>query len=168
MKNRFCILFAGAIGSSKTPIANYLSGILGLPSLSNDIIRREIVEDLKKFSQEKYLKRRDERLLDILRSGSSFIFDASIDRSWEQVKTELEKYGYEFFIISLNPSKKFLKKLWEVKNYSDLEALDRTFVEHKTFLNKYQSLIGLNITDKTFNSRIQLSFDAITKWMKIK
>ncbi len=40
------ILFAGAVGSGKTPISNYLSYKLNLPIYNNDAIRSEVIEDL--------------------------------------------------------------------------------------------------------------------------
>ena len=43
MKNnkKFCITFAGAVGGSKTPIANFLSTKLNLPVFNNDAIRSQ-------------------------------------------------------------------------------------------------------------------------------
>ena len=164
IKDKFCIIFAGAIGSSKTPIANYLSGKLNLPCLSNDNIRIEITEDLGKFNQEEYIKRRDERLQDILKRNISFIFDASIDRSWRTLKKELNKFDYKWFIISLDLSKELLKEIYKNKSYTNLIAMDRTIKEHEIFLKRYQDEIGLHISDKEFNHRMQLSFKAIINW----
>jgi len=44
-ENKFCLTFAGAAGSSKTPISNYLSTKLLLPVFNNDAIRTEVIED---------------------------------------------------------------------------------------------------------------------------
>jgi cytidylate kinase len=46
---KICITFAGAVGSSKTPISNYLSSRLNLPIFNNDTIRSEVIEDLGVF-----------------------------------------------------------------------------------------------------------------------
>ena len=80
---KFCIVFSGAIGSSKTPISNFLSGKLNLPILCNDSLRIEITEDLGGFDEKAYASIVNKRLKEILREGISFIYDASIDRSWE-------------------------------------------------------------------------------------
>ena len=42
---KICITFAGCVGSSKTPISNYLSTKLNLPIFNNDAIRSEIIEN---------------------------------------------------------------------------------------------------------------------------
>lgn len=39
---KFCVTFAGAVGSSKTPVTHYLSCAFCLPILSNDAIRTEV------------------------------------------------------------------------------------------------------------------------------
>lgn len=51
---QICILFAGPIGSGKSPIANYLSYKLNLPIFNNDTIRTEVREDLLKMDVEEY------------------------------------------------------------------------------------------------------------------
>lgn len=63
-----CITFAGAIGSSKSPIANYLSISLGLPIFNNDSIRSEVTEDLGILDSKEYLKRRNKRFQELLKS----------------------------------------------------------------------------------------------------
>lgn len=168
MKNKFCILFAGAMGSSKTPIAHYLSYKLSLPILNHDILRREVGEDLLEFIQEKYEEKRDERLLDLLKRGASFIYDASIDRSWREnnLKRKLIKFGYRYFIISIDLSGEFLKKLYKVKGYQDLEGLNRTVNDHNAFLDEYGDIVGVNISDENFKNRLKLSLEAVENWMK--
>jgi adenylylsulfate kinase-like enzyme len=68
--NKFCLTFAGVVGSSKTPITNYLSGQLNLPVLNNDAIRTEVLEDLGEFNFDEYIKRRNERAESILKKIS--------------------------------------------------------------------------------------------------
>jgi adenylylsulfate kinase-like enzyme len=108
---KYCLTFAGAVGSSKTPIANFLSTKLNLPIFSNDAIRSEVIEDLGKLDQEGYIKRRNDRLTAIAKSGMAFIYDASVDREWMDLKMHLVDYGYDWYIISLDLSKKLLKRL---------------------------------------------------------
>lgn len=81
-----CIAFAGVVGSSKTPIANYLSCKLNLPVFNNDAIRSGVIEDLGMLDTKVYEKRRDERLKEIIKNKISFICDASIDRSFRSWK----------------------------------------------------------------------------------
>lgn len=61
MNQGYCILFAGAIGSGKSPIANYLSYKFNLPVFNNDIIRTEVKEDLLRMDEEEYERRRSQR-----------------------------------------------------------------------------------------------------------
>ncbi|MCC6563838.1 hypothetical protein IT087_03015, partial [Candidatus Uhrbacteria bacterium] len=58
----YCISFAGAIGSSKTPIAHYLSLKLGLPIHNNDVVRTEVKEEFGELREGEYEKRRDQRI----------------------------------------------------------------------------------------------------------
>ncbi len=57
MKQPICITFAAPVGSSKTPISNYLSGKLNLPIYNNEAARSEIIED-KGFLDEKNFTKR--------------------------------------------------------------------------------------------------------------
>jgi adenylylsulfate kinase-like enzyme len=67
MKKKVCIIFAGAVGSSKTPISNYLSIKLNLPIFNNDAIRSEVIEDLGFFDSNEHIKRRNSRLEEIIK-----------------------------------------------------------------------------------------------------
>lgn len=80
---KYIVTFAGSPGSSKTPIATYLSGKFGLPIFNNDSIRTEVTEDLLKFNEEEFRQRSLKRLNDLFNQGDSFILDASIDREWK-------------------------------------------------------------------------------------
>ncbi len=142
-----------------------------MPVFNNDVIRTEVSEDFRNSGEAgevergaAYLFRRDERLYNILKKGESFILDASIDRRWEFIKLALETHRYNWFIISLDLSKKFLLKLYEAKGYEISDALDRTLKEHNFFLKRHAKEIGLHISDKNFRNRMKLSIEAVKKW----
>lgn len=164
---KLCITFAGAVGSSKTPISNYISTKTNLPIFNNDAIRSEVIEDLGYLDNEEQLKRRKNRLNDILKSGVSFITDASIDRNWEKFKEQLKNNNYQRFIISMNLSKKLLTKLYKAKKYTEsLAYIDKLLEDHKKFLEKYSKDVGINIDDKKFPNRLEEVFQAVKSWLK--
>ena len=167
MANRFLITFAGAIGSSKTPIAYYLSWKLNLPIFSNDSIRSEVIEDIGTLNIKEYQKRRDKRLKEIVKNGLPFIYDASVDREWNNLKDKVKPFGYKIFIISLDLSKKFLISLCKKKGYKEtLKRMDNLIAEHKLFLLNYKHKVKLHISDKNFNNRLELSYRKIRSWLK--
>ncbi len=166
MKKKFVILFAGAVGSSKTPIAYYLSWNLNLPIFNNDAIRSEIVEDVAIFKDEEYIKRRDNRLDEIIKNGLSFIYDASIDREWSRLRQIVENHDYKFFIISLDLSKEFLASLYKIKGYHEtLARIENLVLDHQNFLKQYPEAVGLNISEDQFNNRLELSLKSVKKWL---
>ncbi len=166
---KICITFAGAVGSSKTPISNYLSTKLSLPVFNNDAIRSEVIEDLGVLNAKEYLKRRNSRLKEIIEYGNSFIYDASIDREWKKFKGKLISSNYDFFIISIDLSKNFLIKLYKAKKYFEsLERIDELIQDHDNFLNKYSDEICLHITDKNFIKRIQISYKSVKQYLEQK
>ena len=164
--NKFCITFAGVPGSSKTPIASYLSYELGLPAFNNDVLRTEVLEDLKEFNQNEYEKRRDERLKDLLGRGVCFIYDASVDREWDKLKSWLEEAGYEWFVISLDFSYEFMQRLQETKGYTEsIQSLDESVKQHRKFVMDYSSDIGFHLTDDQFPNRLAVCLDAAKRWL---
>ncbi|MFA6424348.1 MAG: hypothetical protein WCV83_03515 [Candidatus Magasanikbacteria bacterium] len=168
MSKRICITFAGAIGSSKTPIANYLSVKLNLPVFNNDAVRTEVTEDLGKFDSVEHIKRRNKRLKEITKSGISFICDLSVDREWKMLKKLLVKNKYRWFIISLDLSKQFLIKLYKVKGYSNsLNVLDKFWNDHDNFIKNNGNEIGLHISDVDFKNRCETSFKKVRKYLNV-
>lgn len=162
----FCVTFAGAVGSSKTPIATYLSWNLGLPVFNNDAIRSEIAEDLGSCPLDEYIKRRLERTPKLLAYNRSFIHDASVDREWDRLKEVLDGAGYDVFVISLDLSRELLEKLYLAKGYHEsLERLDQLMADHATFLDRYQSVVGCTITDETFSHRLEMAREEVEKWI---
>ncbi len=156
--SKICILFAGPIGSGKTPIANYLSYKLDLPVLNSDTIRVEVIEDLLHFEEKEFDKRRADRLREITESGTSFIYDASIDRKWKEYKELATSNGYTPIIISLDFSKEKLVELYKAKGYTAFDALDRTFEDHKRFLEQYSTEVSVSIKDEEFSDRLQIAY----------
>ena len=126
---KFIITFAGAIGSSKTPISHYLSIKLNLPIFNNDAIRSEVKGDMGFLDEEEYIRRRDIRLKEILNSGIPFIYDASIDRAWKDKKEYIIQAQYEPYIISLDFSKELLLNLYQTTKYYDALPLHDTFIQ---------------------------------------
>ncbi len=159
--NKICITFAGAVGSSKTPIANYLSYKLNLPIFNNDAIRTEVIEDFSIFNKDEYLNRRNARGKEIIGNGKSFIYDASVDREWKQLKEWLDEANYKYFIISLDLSPDFLKKLYAAKQYNEsLERIDQIISDHENFIKNHSDKIALHIDDSTFYDRLEMSYRA--------
>jgi len=163
---KYCIGFAGVIGSSKTPIAHYLSLKFGLPIHNNDVIRTEVTEEFGALNEEEYVKRRDARLQEMIASGRSFILDASVDREWQTMKEAGAKAGYSIFLISLDLSRGMLEKLYHAKGYDrSLQLLDKFFGDHEVFLNEHGADIGLHLNDEQFSDRLRLSHEAVEKWL---
>ncbi|MDA3840310.1 MAG: hypothetical protein PF572_04435 [Patescibacteria group bacterium] len=166
VKKKYIITFAGPVGSSKTPISNYLSTKLGLPVYNNDSVRTEVLEDLGEYNEDEFLRRRDERIKYILEARKSFILDVSIDRIWKEYKEKIKEMGYEIFIISLDLSKEFLTKLYKIKGYFEsLEKIDENMNDHKIFLENFSEEISISIDDKNFLDRLDKSHRAIQKWV---
>ena len=158
-------MFAGVPGSSKSPIAHHLAWNLGLPVFNNDILRTEVKEDCLELDQQEYEKRRDERALALMDKGAPFIYDASIDRAWEIHSKRLEERGYECFIISLDPSKELLERIYKAKDYTQFDLLKFRQPEHDAFLEKYGNLVNLRISDEDFPDRLSLSLRAVRSWI---
>lgn len=163
---QICILFAGPIGSGKSPIANYLSYKLNLPIFNNDTIRTEVREDLLKMDVEEYQKRRDKRISEILHSGLSFIYDASIDRVWKEYKQTILDQGYVPFVVSLDFSREKLIEIYKAKEYTAFADLDRTFKDHQLFLKEYHKDISIRLEDKDFNDRLETVLAEAEKFIR--
>jgi len=167
IKRPVCITFAGCVGSSKTPIANFLSCKFGLPVFNNDAIRTEIIEDFGFLDNDIHIKKRNELINDILKNKTSFICDASQDRDWLIFKKELQKHGYSWFIISLDLSKEKLEELYKRKGYNEsLLRLDQLFIDHDKFVQQNREDINMVIDDFSFNDRLQLVYSAVNLYLK--
>jgi hypothetical protein len=160
-----CILFAGMVGTSKTPIATYISWKCGLPIFNNDAIRSEVHEDTlsQDFDEKLYLNRRDERLKELLSSKKNFVLDASIDRSWKKLKEMLVESDYHWLIISLDLSHDFVLKLYESKSYDETaKNVDQLYAEHQGFIDEFSKDIFLRINDNNFSQRLDICFKAVS------
>jgi hypothetical protein len=166
MKNKFVVVFAGPVGSSKTPIAVYLSYTFNLPIFSTDAIRAEVSEDLLGYDVKEYEKRRDKRLKKVIGEGNSFILDASIDREWPKYSRWIEEGNYKVFIISMDLDKKFVATLFEAKLYQATMHIDKWMNDHKIFMGTYGDTVNLHITESNFKDRLKLSSEKLNKWIK--
>lgn len=166
-KRHFCITFAGCVGLSKTPIANFLSCKFNLPVFNTDAIRTEVIEDLGVLDGNIYIQKRNELLKQVIENKISFICDSSQDREWLNFKKELQKHGYSWFIISLNLSKEKLEELYKRKGYNEsLLRLDQLFIDHNKFVQENKEDIGMVIDDLSFNDRLQLVYSAVNLYLK--
>jgi len=168
MNKPSAVLFAGSPGSSQTQVAYFLSWSLDLPIISNDAMRREIRENSldPALDPPAYFKLRDDRLEACLKLNRSFIYDASIDRSWSDKKTLLEKHNYSWFIIGFDLSKEYLEKLTTVVGSlgsADDEA--RWYDDQQKFLANYSDQINLKITDQNFSDRTTLALEAVKAFL---
>ena len=164
---KYLVTFAGPIGSSKSPIAHYLSHQFNLPILSNDVIRTEVIEDLSFLDEEEFRRRARLRCLDLLKSGQAFIFDASVDRQWQNIEANIQQSQYQVFLISLDISYPFLEKIHAYKKYHDTTGrLLSNYQQHQDFLKQFSSLISVSINDDNFKDRLSISADALTQWLK--
>lgn len=166
MPQRLCLTFAGPVGSSKTPLAYYLSQKLGWPIFNNDAIRTEVIEDLGFLDLEEQRKRRNQRLKAMLNQSYHFILDASIDREWGQHVGLLQQYNLSVGIISMDLSREHLVRLYRAKNYLDsLQQLDQLMLDHRQFLNNYGNTVIASVTDVEFLNRFAFVGAAVDSWL---
>lgn len=163
---KYIVAFTGVVGSSKTPIANYLSGVFGLPSFNADAVRSEVTEDKLIYDIPEVEKRFVERLTRLIKKGESFILDASLDRKFGEYKQKLAGSGFKLFLINMDLSREFLVKLYEAKGYNEsLKRLDQLIVDHKNFLKEFGDLVNVRIDDSQFPERLALVEAALRKWL---
>jgi hypothetical protein len=165
-RNKYIIAFAGAVGSSKTPISSYLSWKLGLPVFNTDAIRSEVIEDLGELDRDEVMERVGQRLRELVKSEKSFILDASIDRKWGEYEAEFMKSGYEMFLVSMDLSKEKLIELYKAKEYGEsLLRVDQLVLDHEEFLKNYGKIVNLRITDETFGDRLEIVEERVVEWV---
>lgn len=166
MNKKVLVTFAGVVGSSKTPIASYLSYKFNLPLFNTDAIRSEVMEDLLSFDEQEYKKRRDIRLSELVKMGKSFILDASVDREWAKYRKIILNEGYRIFMISMDISRERIINLYKTKNYLDsLERVETLYSEHEEFLRGYSNDVSLHITDENFLERLRLSEESLREFL---
>lgn len=164
MKQPFVILFAGPVGSSKTPLAHMLSTACRLPIFNNDAVRVQTSTEHQSTIDvtSEYIDTRNAQLKDLLTDQISFIYDASIDRHWNTLSSWLDEYHYTYFIISIDISATLIT---EHKQTEQSELVAQTLADHASFLRAHAEKVNLHITDHTFQDRFTLIRNAVSDWI---
>jgi len=166
MKKIF-ISYAGAIWCGKSPITNYISTKLWLPTLNTDSIRSEVCEDFLKYDETEAQKRIKKRFNSVIKEWSSFIYDASVDRTLGVLKEVLIKNHYNCFIISIDLDRDTLLNFYRVKWYSEsIKMLDKVYEDHQKFLKNFWEDINMHISIKTYKNRLKNVYRAVNKWIQ--
>jgi len=164
---KIVITYAWAIGCWKSPITNYISTKLWLPSFNTDAIRSEIYEDYLKFDENEAQRIIKKRYSSIIKEWKSFIFDASVDRKWRSLKEDLIKNWYKYFIISIDLDKETLLKFYKAKSYFEsIKRIDNVYEDHQNFLKEYSSDINLHINENNYKKRLDIAYKAVSQRMK--
>lgn len=174
MDKPYTVVFAGVPGTSKSPIAHYLSCKFELPIFSTDQIRYEVREDLrlddinKPGGVEEYEKRQQERYSRLISSGMSVIFDGSMDRKWGERKKDLKRAGYDWFMINIELTKPFLIKLFGETGRIEWakDHLDNYLEQHQNFLAEFRADIHLEINDSNFEDRLKVAAKGLKSFLE--
>ncbi len=160
---KVCVCFAGVPGCDKSPLAVRLSWEFGLPVFSNDMIRREIrIENQCKLDIDQYNNRKDGYLNKLLAKGRSIVYDASVDRTWQEFKKRLTQEGYDTFLISFDLSAEFVTRLGSSANsLIESESMQVYFTQHDVFLDNLRTDADVHITDESFADRFDICIKAI-------
>jgi hypothetical protein len=136
-----------------------------------DAIRLEVREDLlieeneHPDARKEYLKRSVERYQKLLNRGVCFIDDSSADRSWKQQEGDqfyqLQKHKYDHFIISMDMSLDFIKKLHQANKSVLNDQVERFYNDHQKFLELYKDDAGVHIHDENFLDRMNICERAV-------
>lgn len=183
MKKPYAVVFSGVPGTSKSSIADYLSWNFDIGILRSDSVRFEVKEDMRvdnlsigedlDFSGvnpngalEEFERRLRERRYTILALGKLIILDGSMDRKWPEVKDELHRYGYDWFMINMELSREFLVNLYTgTGRESFIPQLDGYMRDHAKFLDQYNTDIDLSITDHNFNARLKIAASGLQTYI---
>ena len=166
MNKPIVICFAGATASGKSQLAYALSEEYGLPIFSNDAVRHDVkvaekVEDIND-ALDAYKSLRDDRLDAMFERGKSFVYDASVDRNWSDLKQKIHKNNFEYVLISFNLSIEFISRLAKMFDLPESpEELNRLLVDHENFVRDCSGDITLNIDENNYGDRQDLSETAI-------
>ena len=166
MKKLF-VSYAWAIWCWKTPITNYISTKLWLPTFNTDSIRSEVCEDFLKFDENEAQRRIKERLTSIIKRWWAFIFDASVDRKRWILKDVLIKNWYKCFIISIDLNRDALLKFYETKSYFEsINMIDKVYGDHQNFLMEFSDDVNIHIDINNYKKRLDIVYRAIKKRIK--
>jgi len=146
-------------------IASYLSQNLNIAVLNNDVLRDQVRESIGSFDESAYEKLREQKLQSLMDKKLPFIYDASIDRRWSELKAKLVANDYGYFVISLDYTKPLIEKLLIARG-SDTSTLDKYTSDHDNFLKHYGSEVNLTLSDKDFDNSLEIGLDAIQDWLK--
>lgn len=173
MPKPYAVTFAGTPGTSKSPVAYYLSAEFNLPIISSDNIRYEVREDLrlntinKPVALAEYEKRFKARRLGLLALGMPFILDASVDREWTTYKQELTGANYDWFMIDMELSTAFIEDLFlKTDREWAIEQLPYYMAHHETFMAQYGQDVDLQITDETWHKRLQIAAGGLQRFLE--
>lgn len=168
----YVITFAGVPGTSKTIISYHLSMALGLPIFSTDNLRYEIREDLLVANANlpearlEYERRYTQRWTAALDAGAPFIRDGSVDRQWMAVKEELEAAGFGWFLIDMELSPSFMRKLYlSTGRPGAARELDSYVTQHENFMARHSADVSVQIGDEHFARRREISEGAVRRFM---
>jgi adenylate kinase family enzyme len=169
MAKTFQILFAGAGGCGKSPVANHLSWRFNLPRMENDALRNEVKGDLmgelsNPLIKEECFRRLKERYVELNKLGWSFIDDCSIDRTWV-TKDEWYDPKRVPFIISFDLSYEFIEKRYATHKTHQLHQLQRWVDDHDKFLESYGDQVNVRITEHNYADRIAICEDEVRKFI---
>ncbi len=159
MNKPIAVLFAGPAGCGKTQVSHHLSWNMGIPIFSNDVIRTEFKTPTSLNKPADYEKVRDTKLKKLLKKKKSFVFDASIDRLWDEYK-ELICSSHRVYVISFDLSYGFYKDLVFGK-YGDEKRLAKWYKEHGLFLRKNPEIVSFSIADDDYKDRLEIVLDAV-------
>lgn len=110
--------------------------------------------------RKEFLTRAYARYQSLLQSKVNFIDDSSADRSWKQKPDDqyfqLVEHGYDYFIISMDVSEKFITKLHNANKSTSRGEAKRYYEDHRTFLELYSNDVGVHITDQNFPDRMAI------------
>ena len=170
MNKSFQILFAGAGGCGKSPVANYLSWKFNLPRMENDALRNEVRGDmmdnlLNPDVRAEYNRRLKERYDELNTLGWSFVDDCSIDRTWKS-RDEWFSPARVPFIISFDLSYEFIKNRYSLGKVPQLDHLRRWVDDHDVFLAEFGKQVNVHITEENYKDRISICENALRDFLK--
>lgn len=161
---RLIICYAWAIWCWKSPITNYISTKLWLPTFNTDAIRSEVVEDFLKIDEEETQNRLKKRLNLLINEWKSFIYDASIGRIRWNLKESLIKNQYKFFIISIDLDKETLLKFYTIKSYYEsMKRIDKVYEDHQKFLKNFSNDINMHINETNYQNRLENVYKVVSQ-----
>lgn len=170
----FQVLFAGAGGCGKSPVANYLSWKFNLPRMENDALRNEVKEDLLDDLNNpavlaEYKKRLKDRYKELAELGWSFVDDCSIDRTWF-TRDDWYDETKEPFIISFDLSEEFIRQSYEAKHYTYsppmMRHLSKWVEDHSRFLEQFGDQVNVHITEQNYPERLKICEQALADFTK--